>query len=200
MQVAGLGLSFPLFPDLCLHFPWQHPAGQQAPTWPALVVHPGGLVPGGSHQWCGSLLYHALRPALREGHLPPLAPVHGGLLRGERVRHTALEGQPLHPTWLHPSPCLPSPSSGFRFPLFTQQTLRKHPLDAGPRAGGRMREITQTVLAIGCSLWARLCAVRCLCLLVTLIPVWVLAFHFTSEKAEVKMFKSQTSTGTPKGF
>lgn len=94
MQVAGLGLSFPLFPDLCLHFPWQHPAAQQAPTWPALVVHRGGLVPGGSHQWCGSLLYHALRPALREGHLPPLAPVHGGLLRGERVRHTALEGQP----------------------------------------------------------------------------------------------------------
>ncbi|KAL4685356.1 hypothetical protein H8959_000953 [Pygathrix nigripes] len=64
---------------------------QQTPSRPALVVHPGGLAPGGGHQWRGSLLHHAVRPALREGQLPQVAHLHSHLLRGEHVHHPAHE-------------------------------------------------------------------------------------------------------------
>lgn len=90
-------MGFELEPRGC-HSDHTHPAlqlpdGQQASSWPALVVRPSGLASGRGHKWRGSLLYHALRPALRAGRLPQMAHLRGHLLRGERVHHPASEGE-----------------------------------------------------------------------------------------------------------
>lgn len=95
--------------------PLQRSSGQQVPSWPALVVCPSGLAPGGSHQRGGGLLHYAVWTALWKGQLSPVAHLHGCVLCGECVHHPAPEGQstPLQtggpcPFYLYPMGSVPS--------------------------------------------------------------------------------------------